>query len=160
GPVLMDYDGRSWTKSRWLGYAPPAAVEQTTRAWDYEVEIEPTDQRLLVALELPLETPAGARASWDRSLEVERPLTSVTRWRMRASPPRRFEANLPPRFRENALRLPEGFNPRTVALARQWRAEAGDGNDAAIVERAMRMIRAEFGYTLSTPLPGRHAADE
>ena len=160
GPALMDYDGRTWTKSRWLGYAPAAVVEPAARTWEYEVEIEPTDQRLLVALELPHETPAGVQAAWDRSLQAERPLGSVTRWRMRASPPRRFEANLPPLFREHALRLPGGFNPRTVALGRQWRAEAGSGNDAAIVQRALRMIRAEFGYTLDTPLPGRHTADE
>ena len=42
-----------------------------------------------------------------------------------------------------ALRLPDGYNPRTVALARQWRREAG-GDDAAIVDRALRLDPPRF----------------
>ena len=160
GPVLMDYDGRTWTRSRWLGHLPPPDVARTDTAWDYQVEVEPTDRRTLPALELPDAAPGGARLSWDYGLETPTPLSAVSRWRMRASPPRAFEPELPQMIRQNALRLPDGYNPRTVALARQWRAENGPGGDAAVVERAMRMIRGEFGYTLSTPLPGRHAADE
>ena len=58
-----------------------------------------------------------------------------------------------------ALSLPDGYNPRTLALARQWRREAG-ANDAAIVQRALQMFRASFGYTLATPLLGRNSVDE
>ncbi|TYT25619.1 DUF3488 domain-containing protein [Luteimonas viscosa] len=160
GPVLMDYDGRSWTRSRWLSDLPVPATTRGPVAWDYEVEVEPTERRTLVALELPLAVPVGARVAWDHVLQSDVPLGRVTRWRMRASPPSTFEPQLPALFRQNALRLPEGYNPRTVALARQWRREVGAENDVAVVDRAMRMIRNEFGYTLSTPLPGRHAADE
>ena len=160
GPVLMDFDGRDWTQSRRLGHLPPPPVERSRTTWDYEVEIEPNEQTILVALEMPHAVPQGARMSWDLAMRTDRPLTSLTRWRMRASPPLHFETTLTPMVRADALRLPDGFNPRTVALARQWRREAGDGNDAAIVERTMQMIRGEFGYTLLTPLPGRHTADE
>lgn len=160
GPVLMDFDGRDWTRSRWLRNLPAPEVARSGATWDYEVEVEPTDQRTLVALELPHDPPVGARSGWDYSLVTERPLASVTRWRMQSSPPAAFEPKLPVMLRQAALRLPDGYNPRTVALARQWRNEAGEGNDAAIVDRAMRMIQTEFGYTLDTPLPGRHSADE
>jgi protein-glutamine gamma-glutamyltransferase len=161
GPVLTDFDGREWTRSRWLRHLPPAALAHDERIiWDYQVDIEPTDQHWLVALEMPRAIPGGTRSSWEHSLAAERPLHSVTRWRMQSSPVRRFEPDLPTYIRQNALQLPEGFNPRTVALAREWRRQAGEGGDRRIVERAMRMIRDEFGYTLSTPLPGRHTADE
>ncbi|HRP72172.1 MAG TPA: DUF3488 and transglutaminase-like domain-containing protein [Luteimonas sp.] len=160
GPVLMDYDGRSWTRSRWMASLPAAEITRTDAGWDYEMTVEPTERRTLVALELPAGAPEGARQSWDHVLQADMPLTSVTRWRMQAAPPLRFEAGLSDMVRRHALQLPEGFNPRTVALARQWRRENGPGNDAAIVERALDMVRAEFGYTLSTPLPGRHSADE
>ena len=160
GPVLTDFDGRDWTQSRWLRHLPPAEVIRGERIWDYQVDVEPTDTPLLVALEMPHAPPEGARSSWEHSLSTERPLHSVTRWRMQSSPVATFEQDLPQYARQNALRLPEGFNPRTTALGRQWRAEAGAGNDTAIVARAMRMIQDEFGYTLSTPLPGRHTADE
>ncbi len=160
GPVLTDFDGRNWTQSRWLRHLPPPEVMPGERSWEYEMDVEPTDRPFLVALEMTAATPSGARSSWERSLNSDRPLHSVTRWRMRSAPVVRFEAELPEHARQTTLRLPDGFNPRTIALGRQWREDAGPGNDAAIVERAMQMIRAEFGYTLSTPLPGRHTADE
>ncbi|HET6395597.1 MAG TPA: transglutaminase domain-containing protein, partial [Pseudoxanthomonas sp.] len=88
-----------------------------------------------------------------------RPLASPTRWRMRSSPPLAFEPELRPALRQIALDLPPGRNPRTLALARQWRQEAG-ADDRAIVDRALGWIRAEFAYTLDVPLPGRDAVDE
>ena len=160
GPVLMDYDGRTWTRARRLQALPPAATTRVPTRWNYEMVLEPTDRRTVVALELPGAAPQGARLSWDYTLEAGAPMNSATRWRMDAAPARSFEPRLLPFVRDSALRLPEGFNPRTVAMGRQWRRELGGAGDAAIVERAMAMIRAEFGYTLSTPLPGRHSADE
>lgn len=159
GPVLWNFDGRSWTQPRWFRNLPPAETEPAAVRWDYELEIEPTDRRQLVALDLPLAAPAGTRLSIDHGLWAERPQTSLGRWRMQSAPPRRYEAKLPVTLRRAALELPPGFNPRTLALARQWRAEAGT-DDAAVVRRALTWIRAEFVYTLDTPLPGRHAVDE
>ena len=160
GPVLTDFDGRDWTQSPWLSRIPVPAIEQSNVVWDYELEVEPTDRRLLPALELTRTPPDGVGLYWDHVMVTPRPLSSVTRWRMQASPPLRFETELPTTLRQAAMRLPEGFNPRTVALGRQWRQENGAGNDAAIAQRAISMIQAEFGYTLDTPLPGRHSADE
>lgn len=65
-------------------------------------------------------------------------------------------------LRRLALRLPEGFNPRTLELGLEWRAQAGIGPaaDEAIVRRALQWVTDEFIYTMATPLPGRHAVDE
>ncbi|WP_449280111.1 transglutaminase TgpA family protein [Luteimonas changyuni] len=162
GPVLWNYDGREWTASRWFSALPPAAIEHGATRYSYQVDVEPTERRTLVALELPVATPEGVQRAYDHTLATRRPLTSVTRWRMTSAAPTTFEPELRPILHSAALRLPDGFNPRTHALAEQWRAEAGEGAaaDAAIVNRALSWIRAEFGYTLSTPLPGRHAVDE
>jgi hypothetical protein len=46
-----------------------------------------------------------------------------------------------------------GFNPRTAQLARQWRQEAGN-DDEAIVRRALQWITRDFSYTLDTPVAG------
>lgn len=159
GPVLWNYDGRSWTQSRWLRDLPPAVVRSGDARWDYQLEVEPTDRRQLVALDLPLAAPDGARLSRDYSLQALQPLNRASQWRLRSAPPIEFALELPVTLRRAALDLPEGYNPRTVALARQWRRDAGT-DDAAIVARAMRMINDGFGYTLATPLPGRHAVDE
>ncbi len=159
GPVLWDFDGREWTQPDWARRLPPAPFTAGPVRWDYEMAIEPTDRRLLVSLDLPLDAPAGTRLSLDHGLFSDRPLNSVTRWRMQSSPPVAYDTGLSRALRERALALPAGFNPRTLALARQWRREAG-GDDQAVVERSLGWIRREFAYTLSTPLPGRHSVDE
>ncbi|TWI06764.1 transglutaminaseTgpA domain-containing protein [Aerolutibacter ruishenii] len=159
GPVLWQFDGRSWTQPGWYRNLPVADTEPAETRWDYEMEVESTDRRQLVALDLPLSAPAGTRLSIDHGLWAEHPQTTLGRWRVQSAPPRRYQAELPQTLRHAALELPPGYNPRTLALARQWRAEAG-ADDAAIVQRAMAWIRAEFAYTLDTPLLGRHAVDE
>lgn len=159
GPVLWDFDGRTWTQPQWMRGLPAAETRRNGAAWDYELEFEPTDRGQLVALELPNAAPEGAHLSGDYGLYAERILSTVTRWRMRSTPPTAFEPELKAPLRQAALRLPQGYNPRTLALARQWRSEAGS-NDAAIVQRALDWIRKDFAYTLATPLLGRHSVDE
>ncbi|HET6435466.1 MAG TPA: DUF3488 and transglutaminase-like domain-containing protein, partial [Xanthomonadaceae bacterium] len=159
GPVLWNFDGRTWSQARWLRGLPPAPLQAGSARWRYELEVEPTDRRQLPALDLPLSAPDGSQPGHDYELRTREPLSAVTRWQLSSAPPRTFEPELNSTLRAMALALPPGYNPRTVALARQWRAEAG-ADDAAIVARALAWIRTEFGYTLTTPLPGRDAVDE
>lgn len=159
GPVLWNFDGRTWSQSRWLSALPPAPVQHADVRWDYEVAVEPTDRRQFVVLDLPLAVPERTRLTHAHEILAPRPLTSLTRWRMQSAPPVAYETELRPALRRIALALPQGFNPRTQALARQWRAAAG-ADDTAIVRRALDWITREFAYTLTTPLPGRHAVDE
>ncbi|MFZ7096290.1 transglutaminase TgpA family protein [Luteimonas dalianensis] len=162
GPVMLDFDGRTWKRSEWLAGLPPAEAARGEPVWDYEIEIEPTDRRHVVALDLPLAAPDGVRLSRDFSMTSPRPLSQLRRFSLRSAPPAAFEPELPQMLRQLALRLPEGFNPRTRALGLQWRAEAGVGPaaDAAIVRRSLQWVTDEFAYTMATPLPGRHSVDE
>ncbi|MCW4453547.1 DUF3488 and transglutaminase-like domain-containing protein [Flavobacterium sp. MXW15] len=159
GPVLTRFDGRSWTRPQWSPEPGLPAFVPGPQRWDYQLEYEPTDRRLLVALDLPLQAPAGSRLDNDYSLSSDLPLSALSRWRMQSAAPQQFQAELSAAARRQALQLPEDFNPRTLALARQWRQQAG-ADDDAIVRRALDWITAEFGYTLDTPLPGRHGVDE
>jgi len=159
GPVLTRFDGRIWTRLESQRRRPPPAMTAGPAQWDYQIEYEATERRELVALDLPLAAPDQTGLDADYTLVSARPLATLTRWRLRSAPPARFQPALPPDLREAALQLPRGFNPRTLALARQWRRDAGN-DDAAIVRRAMQWISRDFSYTLSTPLPGRHGADE
>ncbi|HEY4555653.1 MAG TPA: DUF3488 domain-containing protein, partial [Lysobacter sp.] len=91
GPVLWDFDGRTWTRGRSLdAFAADRAVVGDTR-WTYTLEVEPTDRRQLVALDLPLAAPEGAYMTGDHSLRTGRPLANLTRWRMASAPPVRFQ---------------------------------------------------------------------
>lgn len=159
GPVLTRFDGRAWTRLDSQRHAPAPALVAAGQQWDYQIEYEPTERRQLVALDLPSSVPGQARLDADYSLSSIRPLTALSRWRLQSTTYRQFQPELPASLRQQALHLPAGFNPRTLALGRQWRAEAG-GDEAAIVQRALRWIGGEFAYTLETPLAGRHSADE
>ena len=163
GPVLWNFDGRTWTQSQWLRSIPAAPVTPGSTRWDYSLEIEPTDGRQLVALDLPTAAPPDTQLSLDYGLYVAQPLSAVTRWRIQSAPPTAFEPTLKHTLRSMALALPDGYNPRTLALGQQWRREAGSNGpvaDQSIVLRAMGMIRKDFVYTLATPLPGRNSVDE
>ncbi|MCC4587050.1 DUF3488 and transglutaminase-like domain-containing protein [Xanthomonas sp. NCPPB 1067] len=159
GPVMWDFDGRSWQRARWTGRGQPAAVVPGPQTYRYRLDYEPTDRRQLVSLDLPTSNVANAELSPDYELFAQRPLTALTRWELQSAPPARFDTDLPDRLRARALALPPGFNPRTLALARQWRAEAGN-DDGAVVQRALQWITREFAYTLDTPLLGRNSVDE
>ncbi|QNP41025.1 transglutaminase TgpA family protein [Lysobacter solisilvae (ex Woo and Kim 2020)] len=159
GPTMWRFDGMEWTQAALLQGLPAPATQPAQRGWDYELEVEPTERTQLVALDLPVAAPTGSTLSGDYSLRANTPLTSLTRWRLRSAAPARYQPKLPLLLRQLALQLPEGFNPRTQALARQWRTEAGK-DDAAIVARALQWIRRDFAYTLDTPPWGRDAVDQ
>ncbi|WP_313146228.1 DUF3488 and transglutaminase-like domain-containing protein [Stenotrophomonas sp.] len=158
GPVLTRFDGHVWTRDRGGDRRPPSQVTHEGQGWDYQIDYEPTDRRLLVALDLPTAAPQGTALNGEMTLSSQRPLSALTRWRLHSAPATRFDAELSPYQRRAALQLPANFNPRTAALARQWRQEAG-GDDAAVVRRALDWITADFSYTLETPAPGRDPVD-
>ncbi|WNH49638.1 MULTISPECIES: transglutaminaseTgpA domain-containing protein [Stenotrophomonas] len=159
GPVMTHFDGRRWERDPYSDRRPPAPVTRAAPQWEYQIDYEPTDRRQLVALDLPLHAPAGAMLGADYSLRSTQSLSSLTRWRLQSAPAARYIEPLTTFQRQVALQLPPGFNPRTAALARQWRQDAGD-NDAAIVSRALEWVRSTFAYTLSTEAPGRDSVDE
>ncbi|WP_240124937.1 transglutaminase TgpA family protein [Thermomonas alba] len=164
GPVLWDFDGRTWHQARDLLAQPPAPVQVSGPVWDYRIDLEPTEDRQLVALDVPLQLPQGARLGHDLTPQAEAPQYNVSRWRMRSAAAAAFEPVLPPALRARALALPTGYNPRTLALGRQWRREAGHDaqgrTDAAIAERALAMIRRDFAYTLNVPPARRDEVDD
>ena len=58
-----------------------------------------------------------------------------------------------------ALRLPEEYNKRTVALAAGWRAAGG--SDLDMLNRGLDLLRkGRFTYTLEPPLLGADSVDE
>ena len=159
GPVMSRFDGRRWEIDRSRERAALPAVQPRPVQWRYTLDYEPTERRQLVALDLPNAAPPGTHLTADHSLLSDLPLASLSRWTLQSSPPMVYAAELSEPQRRQALQLPEGFNPRTQALARQWRGEVGN-DDAALVERTLAWIRAEFTYSIDAPLPGRDTADD
>jgi protein-glutamine gamma-glutamyltransferase len=169
GPVFWNFDGRSWSVLRWDGTstARPADTTPGEKRYDYEMELEPTDRHQMVALDLPLAAPNDATLNHDFTMRSALPLAALTRWRIQSAAPARFENELVPWLRQRALQLPEGFNPKTIAMAQGWRREADArypddkaAADGAIANRMLSWIRDEFVYTLDVDPLGRDSVDE
>lgn len=159
GPVLWQFDGRTWTPGRTGGSIAPQFTE-LAQPVDYSVTLEPHNKRWLFALEMPDRISVPANLTYDFQLLRREPLKARLRYEVRSH--LSYHANLrePERQIQRALQLPPGLNPRALQLAQRWRAEAPD--DAAVVRAALAHFnREDFRYTLEPPpLQGMHNIDE
>lgn len=159
GPLLWDFDGRVWRNSR-----PPLPTTQLhTRTqgstWTYQLEIEPSEQPYITALDLPLAAPSGSLMSPDGNLLSPHKLQSLTRWQLQSAPPAVFQPQLSDAERQRALAFPRHLNPRAQQLARQWQMQSA-GDDAGIVDLALAMVNKELAYSLEPPALGLDTVDE
>ncbi len=157
GPVLWDFDGRTWR----LG--SPVLTElrpprNGTRV-EYAVLLEPHNRNWLFALEMPARLPPLARYLDDGQVVTPMPVRVRMRYEMaslvEADPEPEEERN----YLNRALRLPPGFNPRAQALAAEWRQSTA--SDVQVLARAVEHFRKErFQYTTEPRLLGRNSVDE
>jgi protein-glutamine gamma-glutamyltransferase len=161
--VMWLYDGRSWEHVQLRqsdGQPRPLATVDAGITTDYRIDLEPTDRTVLPALDVPLAAPADAQLSPDREIFSDKPVREPLHYALRSALRYRLQAALPEPARQLALRLPQGFNPRTHALAAQWRARYGH-DDAAIVRAALALFHdGGFSYTLAPAPLGRNAVDD
>ncbi|MBV6474900.1 MAG: DUF3488 and transglutaminase-like domain-containing protein [Rhodocyclaceae bacterium] len=157
GPVLRLFDGRTWRSGIQQEKVSPGgtATESTVR---YTVTLEPHNKPWLFALEMPLAPPSGAIVSREYQVLSKTPVRSRLRYDMQSHigfVPGADEAETVLR---RHLDLP-GNNPRTRALAEQWRREAAQ--DEAVIRRMLDHFRMEqFFYTLTPPLLGENSIDQ
>ena len=158
GPVLWDFDGRTWTigPNFVVSFVPPRGGRAIYR---YEVVIEPHNRHWLFALETAATLPERARMSHDGQVISTSPVRARLRYDLAsviAPEPqlRDSEGTL-----RRALRVPAGSNPRAAALAAQWRAESA--SDEAVLARAIDFLRqGRYAYTLEPALLGSHPVDD
>ncbi|HSE12373.1 MAG TPA: DUF3488 and transglutaminase-like domain-containing protein [Rudaea sp.] len=159
GPVLTRFDGKVWARPRFIADARRSdSVGPAANVIDYEVTLEPTDRRWLLALDVPLGAPDNAVRGADMSLVADKPVDQLLRYRARSALTYKLDARLDARERERDLLLPQGFDPRSRALAAQWRRDLGD--DEAIARAPLDMFRKDFFYTLAPPDLGRDSVDD
>lgn len=149
GPVLWNYDGRTWRPGLNLT-APGPAVEALGPPLRYTVTMEAHDRYWMFAVDLPLVVPQGAYLTTDFQLLSRRIVRERLRYDMQSAPQYRIGVDESPGTLRLALRLPPEVSPRARALAAQWRAQAGSDRD--IVSRALGLFREQpFAYTLDPP---------
>ena len=158
GPVMWDFDGRTWSLGDYVParFDPPAAGRA---AYYYDVVLEPHNRNWLFALESAASVPPRARYSGDGQILARFPVRARLRYDVTSvigPEPRTDEV---PYLLRRALRLPETFNPKATALAREWRSGARD--EGEVLARAIAFFRqGRFVYTLEPPVLGSDSVDE
>jgi transglutaminase-like putative cysteine protease len=174
GPVMAAFDGREWKAepfredSPWAArVAVPANLQVSGQAVRYEVTLEPQRQPWLMVLEATPESPQlpnmQAYMTQDLQWMTTRPITDVLR----------YKAVSYPEFRHGPLKstqplrvhteLPPGFNPRTLELAAQMRADPAlaTATTEGLVHSAIQRLRTGgYRYSLEPGVFGEHTADE
>ncbi|TDR39361.1 uncharacterized protein DUF4129 [Tahibacter aquaticus] len=159
GLVLNRFDGLTWTRTE----SASARLEDgdlklLSAPIEYELTLEPTQQRWLFPLDVPTRAPERFARNADLTLVGFRPLSAVQRFSLSSVLEYRLEG-LTPMRRQAALNMPYGFNPRLQELGAQWRQQYG-GDAQRIVQAALKLYHDEFSYTLTPPVLGRDGMDD
>src|SRR5215831_8626251 len=106
GPVLTHFDGRAWSRA---SYVPEArgreALQNVGSVVNYEVTLEPSDRRWLLALDVPTGAPENAVRGADMSLVSFKPVDQLLRYRLSSAMRYELGARLGERERERDLSL-------------------------------------------------------
>jgi len=157
GPVLWDFDGRSWRLGS-PAFADLPEPRGGTRV-DYSVLLEPHNRNWLFALEAPALLPPRTRYLDDGQIVALAPIRTRMSYDMVSRVEADPVADEDDRAMTRALRLPQGFNPRARALAESWRAASA--TDAQVLAHAVGYFRVErLQYTTEPRLLGRDSVDE
>jgi protein-glutamine gamma-glutamyltransferase len=158
GPVMHDFDGRTWRWSYSVSLIAPPLQPQGP-AYRYTVSMEPHQHNWIFALDWPArsETDGGTLTS-DYTLVLRQPVSHPID--VEATSYTRVQATQPLDFglRKRDSRFPPGRNPRTLELARTLRAAHAD--DMEYVRAVLDMFTQQpFYYTLTPPKLADNSVD-
>ncbi len=166
GPVLGNYDGRTWTPLETrttFSQAEPAGITPRGSPIRYQVTLEPNGRRALYALEMPMVAPRIAknpsRLSADLQILTRRPIGQRVRYDAESYVDFELQPNASDAVLRDWLALPRGYNPLTLEFAAQLRPHLR--SDMEAVDAILKFFRQEkFSYTLEPALLGQHAVDD
>ena len=169
--VFWEYDGRTWRPGHKSGIISNTFLPRTDYysvdgvPFEYTVTLEPHDERWLFALDVPVldnytRYPGTYALGIDRSLQLRspQPIISLSQYRLRSYPRYRMGQTLGYDEKFRALQLPAGSNPKTMAMAQEWRKDNSDPQ--TIINKALQLYSREFTYTLRPPVLGTHSIDQ
>ncbi|APG06226.1 transglutaminase [Luteibacter rhizovicinus DSM 16549] len=157
--TMTNFDGESWSPDYDVAPRQPGLLEGRPR-FRYEIMLEPTRQRVLPLMDMPMEAPADARLRPDRTAVADRRIDEVYRYQASATVDYRLDTTLDPRQRRQALQLPDGIGPQAHELAASWASHYGNDH-LAIARAALAMFHdGGFRYTLAPAPLGRDRIDD
>lgn len=156
--VLWNYDGENWTRAD-LPEVDSLPIE-TAGVVNYRINLEPTHQRVLPTLDVPIQAPTQSHMRSDGEVFAEKPVNDVMDYGLRSAVNYRLEGNISADVRAQALQLPSGFDPRSHQLAAELRKRYGNDN-VAIINAVLGLFHnGGFRYTLGPAPLGRNAIDD
>ncbi|HEY6643448.1 DUF3488 and transglutaminase-like domain-containing protein [Povalibacter sp.] len=157
GPVLHDFDGRTWRRLQ--QFLPDQPVTTSGPTYRYTVTQEPSNRPWIFGLEAVTDWPRErARLLYDRQMLAMGRISSLSSFDLESQPEYRFEGPLPVSTRNAALRLGER-NPRSKLLAQELYAQAG--SPEAFVDAVLDKFREEeYFYTLEPPRLDADSVDD
>ena len=174
GPVMTDYDGRTWRVTPFSNAEPPRITPPglaanasepagrlaiTEHLTEYILTLEAHQQRWLLALDLPVKQPPESVLTATLSVVSKTPVRDRQRLEFTSLTHYRAGIEESPATLRRALALPREINPRSRELAQEWQAQSN--NPSVIAAKALTRFQQEnFIYTLKPPLLGRDAVDE
>jgi transglutaminase-like putative cysteine protease len=173
GLVFSGFDGRRWDQQGPWGYNDGKFLQwsdETLEDWNkvivrhgeplaYQITLEATNSPWLFALSTPVPQSSTIALSRDFRLVNREPVTSKLQYSVNSWLNNQLEPERLPGWRSKLeLAIPAGFNPRTMAVAQQWRQETPD--TLALINRLLALYNREFIYTLRPPVLGKHTVDE
>lgn len=156
--TMQWFDGRAWMPGFRHANRPPSNAEYASRT-AYQLSLEPTHDRVVPMLDLPIEAPADTVMRADHTVLATKRIDEVTTFAGLAATSYRLEATLDEAVREENLQLPAGVGPRARALAASWAQRYGDDR-AAIARAALALFHTDFSYTLAPAPLGRDRIDD
>jgi transglutaminase-like putative cysteine protease len=157
GPVFDAYDGLTWTARPRNAPLPAPVIEAIGSSHAYSSILEAHNQRWLLALDVPTRLPPDSSLAPTLEVLAREPLRVRSRFSFTSTLDYRANRSETSEALQQALTLPPKLNPRTRALADEWKSRPPE----KIAEAALAMFRnQQFHYTLRPPLLGPDAMDE
>lgn len=176
GLVFSDFDGVTWRPSQsqqqwqwdriqqtpvWVENALATASDTVKLApANYQVILEPTQQRWLFGLDYPFAQSQDISLTSDFTLLKNQPVTQQLRYDVLQFAPMRIDPILDDESRRLNLALPKQGNLKARALAQQLFAQSGSDPVRYIAAIERWINQTEFRYTLSPPRLGNNRIDE
>lgn len=153
GPVLWDFDGKTWRRNKQLKTASRSyRFAEEGEYISYEVELEPTGSKYLFALDAVNSIETKARILSDSQVVRGVRINQLMHYSA-SSVLKDYNAfeQLSLEMLDRLKELPKGFNPRTVALIKEWKESTN--NEQELISKILKLFTEdEFFYTF-TPEP-------
>ncbi|VAW37456.1 FIG001454: Transglutaminase-like enzymes, putative cysteine proteases [hydrothermal vent metagenome] len=153
GPVLWDFDGFTWMRNKDLSATHRLPIfNNSGNKFSYEVELEPTGQHHLFALDYILHAPDAASLLDDLQLMSSVKINQLKHYQA-TSVLTQYSPYVPlsTQVINRLTSLPAGFNQKTIKLMRQWQAQ--NLSPKQLINKALHWFTTdEFYYSYSPPL--------